>query len=87
MVFRKRKIWCTVNLGKFGELEEKIKGIIEDYTVLKRRNQELEESLKNKELELGEANNKTRGLNEEREIIRTKVDLLLGLLQDMSEPR
>ncbi len=76
-----------MNLGKFGELEEKIKGIIGDYALLKRKNQELEESIKNKELELGEANNKIRGLNEERETIRTKVDLLLELLQDMSTPR
>jgi chromosome segregation ATPase len=76
-----------VNLGKFGELEEKIKGIIEDYALLKRKNQELDESLKKKELELGEANNEIRGLNEERETIRTKVDLLLELLQDMSTPR
>jgi len=76
-----------VNLGKFGELEEKIKGVIEEYALLKKRNQEIEALLKNKELELGEANNKIRGLNEERETIRTKVDLLLELLQDMNTPR
>ncbi len=76
-----------MNLGKFGELEEKIKGIIGDYAVLKKRNLELEELLKAKEQELGEINNKIRGLNEERETIRTKVDLLLDLLQDMSTPR
>ena len=80
-------MWWAVNLGKFGELEEKIKGIVEDYALLKKRNLDLEESLKNKELELGEANNKIRGLNEERETIRTKVDLLLELLQDMNTPR
>ncbi|MBI4632756.1 MAG: hypothetical protein HY742_02550 [Deltaproteobacteria bacterium] len=76
-----------MNLGKFGELEEKIKGVIEEYALLKKRNQEIEALLKNKELELGEANNKIRGLNEERETIRTKVDLLLELLQDMNTPR
>ena len=76
-----------MNLGKFGELEEKIKGVIEEYALLKKRNQEVEALLKNKELELGEANNKIRGLNEERESIRTKVDLLLGLLQDMNTQR
>ena len=76
-----------MNLGKFGELEEKIKGVIEEYALLKRRNRELEDLLKNKELEIGEANNKIRGLNEERETIRTKVDLLLEMLQDMNTPR
>ena len=76
-----------MNLGKFGELEEKIKSVIEEYALLKRRNRELEDLLKNKELEIGEANNKIRGLNEERETIRTKVDLLLEMLQDMSTPR
>jgi len=52
--------------------------------LLKKKNQELEELLKNKGVELEEANIKIRGLNEERNSIRTKVDSLLDLLQDIN---
>ena len=68
---------------KFKELEEKITKIIEETAVLKTRSQELEELLKNKDRELEEANKKLKGLNEERETVRTKVDSLLDLLQDI----
>jgi chromosome segregation ATPase len=72
-----------VEFVKFKELEEKITKIIEEKAVLKTRSQELEELLKNKDRELEEANNKLKGLNEERETVRTKVDSLLDLLQDI----
>jgi uncharacterized coiled-coil DUF342 family protein len=38
-------------------------------------------------MELEEANNKIRGLKEERDSVRTKVDSLLDLLQDISVPK
>ena len=69
---------------KFKELENKIRNLIGEHAVLKKKNQELEELLKNKELELEETNIKIRGLNEERNSIRTKVDSLLELLQDIN---
>ena len=68
---------------KFKELEERITRIIQEKTVLKTRSQELEELLKNKDRELEEANKKLKGLSEERETVRTKVDSLLDLLQDI----
>lgn len=68
---------------KFKELEERIAKILQEKTVLKMRSQELEELLKNKDRELEEANKKLKGLNEERETVRTKVDSLLDLLQDI----
>lgn len=68
---------------KFKELEERITKIIQEKTVLKTRSQELEELLKNKDRELEEANKKLKGLSEERETVRTKVDSLLDLLQDI----
>ncbi|MEI6314365.1 MAG: hypothetical protein WCO89_05805 [Syntrophus sp. (in: bacteria)] len=68
---------------KFKELEERITKILQEKAVLKARSQELEELLKNKDRELEEANNKLKGLNEERETVRTKVDSLLDLLQDI----
>ena len=68
---------------KFKELEERITKILQEKAVLKMRSQELEELLKNKDRELEEANTKLKGLNEERETVRTKVDSLLDLLQDI----
>ena len=73
----------VVELVKFEELENKIKNLIKEHALLKKRNSELEELLKSKGLELEGANNKIRGLNEERNSVRTKVDSLLDLLQDI----
>ena len=69
---------------KFQELESKIKNLLEEHALLRKKNYELEELLKSKGLELEGANNKIRGLNEERNSIRTKVDSLLDLLQDIN---
>jgi hypothetical protein len=73
-----------VELIKFKELDNKVRDLISEHSLLKKKNQELEELLKNKGLELEEANIKIRGLDEERNSIRTKVDLLLDLLQDVN---
>jgi chromosome segregation ATPase len=73
-----------VELVKFEELENRIKNLIDEYALLKKKNDELEELLKRKGRELEEANNKIGGLNEERNMIRTKVDSLLDLLQDIN---
>jgi len=72
-----------VELVKFEELESKIKNLIEEHALMRKRNHELEELLKSKGLELEGANNKIKGLNEERDSIRAKVDSLLDLLQDI----
>lgn len=71
---------------KFDELEKKITGLIEEYTLLKKRNLELEEQLKNKTTELEETSKKIGGLKEERDTVRTKVDSLLDLLQEIKAP-
>jgi uncharacterized coiled-coil DUF342 family protein len=73
-----------VEITKFRDLEEKIKNIVSAYTELKTKSEKLEEQLKNKDLELQETYNKIRGLNEERDTIRSKVDSLLDLLQDIN---
>jgi len=73
-----------VELVNFEELESKLKNLIGEYASLKKKNHELEELLKTKGRELEEANNKIRGLNEERDTIRTKVDSLLDLLQEIN---
>lgn len=68
---------------KFKELEDKIRVLLDEYSELKKKNRDLEELLKNKGLELEEANRKIRELNEERNTVRTKIDSLLELLQDV----
>jgi len=75
-----------VEFLKFNELEKKINGLLGDYALLKKRNLELEESLQNKITELDEANKKMEGLREERDVVRTKVDSLLDLLQEIKAP-
>ena len=77
----------AVEFVKFNALEEKIKGLIEERALLKKKNQESEGLLKQKEMELQEVNKKIKGLDEERDAIRTKVDSLLDLLQDIQVPR
>jgi len=52
------KIGEDVEFLKFDELEKKITGLIEDYALLKKRNLELEEQLKNKTTELEEFSKK-----------------------------
>ena len=75
-----------MELTNFRELEEKIKIVVSEYELLKKRNQELEVFLDQKNAELEEANKNIRGLKEERDFIRTKVDSLLNLLQDIHVP-
>ena len=76
-----------MELIKFKELENKLKNLIDEYASLKKKNLEIEALFKNKIMELEEANNKIRGLKEERDSVRTKVDSLLDLLQDISVPK
>ncbi|MDY0188760.1 MAG: hypothetical protein RBR16_12660 [Syntrophus sp. (in: bacteria)] len=66
------------------ELEEKIKGLAQEHALLKKRNLELEESLRNKTVELEELSAKIKEFDEERVAIRVKVDSLLELLSDVS---
>jgi uncharacterized coiled-coil DUF342 family protein len=76
----------VVEFSKFDELEKKINGLIDDYQLLKKRNLELEELLQNKNTEMNEVNNKMGVLKEERDAVRTKVDSLLDLLQEIKSP-
>jgi chromosome segregation ATPase len=73
-----------VELVKFKELEERIKGLVEDYNTLKKRTKELEGLVEIKTGELKEANGKIAKLNEERDSVRHKVDTLLDLLEDIN---
>jgi len=73
-----------VELVKFKELEERIKGLVEEYNTLKKRTKELEELVALKSGELKEANGTVAKLNEERDSVRHKVDTLLDLLEDIN---
>ncbi|HRR42025.1 MAG TPA: cell division protein ZapB [Syntrophales bacterium] len=76
-----------MELVKFSQLEEKIKGLIDQHALLKREKENLEGLLKKKEGELEEAKDTLKKLNEERDAIRAKVDSLLDMLHDIGEPQ
>ncbi|MBN1613764.1 MAG: cell division protein ZapB [Deltaproteobacteria bacterium] len=73
-----------MEIGKFEALEDKIRYLVKDYSLLKTRIQELEELLKNKVEEIEEAKIKIKGFQEERDTVRAKVDSLIDLLQDIN---
>ena len=72
-----------MELGKFNELEDKIKGIVSEQIFLKKQIQTLEEALKNKESEIEVLNSKLKELDGERDSVRARVDSLLDLLADI----
>ncbi len=72
-----------MELEKFKALEEKIKSVLSEYASLKKQNEELKGLLKNTGLELEGAKGRIEELNEERDAIRTKLDSLINLLQDV----
>jgi len=73
-----------VELVKFRELEQRIKGLVEEHHTLRKRLKELEELVEIKSGEIREANSKIAKLNEERDSIKQKVDTLLDLLEDIN---
>ncbi len=72
---------------KFKELEERIRALVGEHALLRKKNKELEERFEKELLEVEEAKNKIRALNEERDAVRTKVDALLELLQGIDVPK
>lgn len=76
-----------MELDKFKELEERIQSIIEEYSLVKKRNSELEALLEGTNAELEKAKGRIRILTEGEEAIRAKVDFLLDMLHDVKVPR
>jgi chromosome segregation ATPase len=72
-----------VEIGKFTELEDKIKHIVSEQVFLKKQISILEDALKNKESEIEQYKSKLRVLDEERNSVRARVDSLLDLLADI----
>lgn len=73
-----------MELVKFRELEQRIKGLVEEHQTLRKRLKELEELVEIKSGEIREANSKIAKLNEERDSVKQKVDTLLDLLEDIN---
>ncbi len=76
-----------MELEKFNELEDKIKGIVSEKVFLKKQIKTLEEALKNKEAELVGLNSKIKASDEERNSVRARVDSLLDLLADIDSAK
>ena len=72
-----------MELGRFDELELRIRGLVEEYSTLKSRNQELEKLLEEKNIRMEEEKDRARVLNEQRDAVRNKVDMLLDMLRDI----
>jgi chromosome segregation ATPase len=72
-----------VEIGKFNELEDKIKQIVGEQSFLKKQISTLEEALRNKESEIEGYKSKIVALDEERNNVRARVDSLLDLLADI----
>jgi len=72
-----------VELEKFIKLEDKIQGLVSEKVSLKKQIQILEETLKNKEVELEGVKGKLKALDEERNSVRARVDSLLDLIADV----
>lgn len=73
-----------MELVKFKELEQRIKGLVEEHHTLRKRLKELEELVEIKSGEVREANSRIAKLNEERDSVKQKVDTLLDLLEDIN---
>lgn len=72
-----------MELEKFKKLEDKIQSIVSEKVSLKKQIQILEETLKNKEVELEGVKGKLKALDEERNSVRARVDSLLDLIADV----
>ncbi|MDD4092009.1 MAG: hypothetical protein PHQ63_05575 [Smithellaceae bacterium] len=72
-----------MEIGKFNELEGKIKHIVSEQIFLKKQISTLEEALKNKESEIEGYKSKIVALDEERNHVRARVDSMLDLLADI----
>lgn len=73
-----------MELVKFRELEQRIRGLVEEHQALRKRLKELEELVEIRGGEIREANSKIAKLNEERDSVKQKVDTLLDLLEDIN---
>ncbi|MBN2398024.1 MAG: cell division protein ZapB [Deltaproteobacteria bacterium] len=72
-----------MELERFGELERRIRELVEGHSALRHRNQELERLLEERSARLEEAEGKAQALIEQKDAVRAKVDTLLDMLRDV----
>ena len=72
-----------MSLNKFTDLEDKVKGFIEYYKELKRRNSQLEERLREAEHKLAKQEQHLRSWEKEREWLRDRITKVLGELESI----
>lgn len=76
----------SVEMEKFGELELTIRSMVDEYFVLKKRNNELEKLYEGVHKELEVTKQKLNVMSNEKEKVRLKVDGLLEMLRDIKMP-
>jgi predicted nuclease with TOPRIM domain len=70
---------------QFEEIERKVERLIEANQSLQKMNSDLNARISQVEMELREKTEAETLLNEERTLIRSKIDRLLGRLEEISE--
>ena len=75
-----------MELERFSELEQRIRRILEECSTLKDQTHKLEKLLEGKSAELEEAKSMIKVLTEEKDAVRTKVDMLIDMLHDIEVP-
>ena len=76
----------SVDMEKLGELELTIRSLVDEYYVLKKRNNELEKLYEGVHKELEIAKQKLSMMNDERETVKQKVNGLIDMLRDIKLP-
>ena len=71
-------------LRRFAEIEEKVEKLIQTRDELEVRNMELQDKISRLEAELAEKQETENLLQEERAMVKTKIDGLLGRLDKLS---
>lgn len=76
----------SVEMEKFGELEQTIRSLVDEHFVLKKRNSELEKLHEGVHKELEVTKQKLSVMSNEKETVRQKVNSLLEMLRDIRMP-
>jgi cell division protein ZapB len=74
-----------MELDKFEILEEKIAGLVEKVSLLKEEKRKAYDLYTQKEREIQKLNEKLNELNQEKELVRSKVEQLLTKLEEAEE--
>jgi uncharacterized coiled-coil DUF342 family protein len=73
-----------MEIDKFNTLEDKINALIEQFVSLKKEKDEVEERLRQKEIDQQEILDRLEKLHKERDVVRSKLDGLIVKLDGIS---